>query len=1034
MTTVAPLAPEVIDRLKVLQNQDRPVSVDEILVAANLNHLTQQQQPSKSTSTVASKKPSSLMVIGNLEKSVSTSTLAERRRLPLNPEKLKLYSQITSSNSTQQDSQILKRLEEQNAKLPTQYSEEYMVAHLERQNALLNADPKSICIESNRLQADFDTIRNLVSDATFSPTREDYEQSIQAMLAKAPLTETDSVDDWDFWQEVVRDFPTAVAKLPHLLAAKLRCGGIPHRIRGVIWQAMAQSSSLNLETLYTRLSEESESSSYERVIQRDLSRTFPQLDMFKDDGGEGQQAMGRLLKAYSLYDAHVGYCQGLAFLVGPLLMTMPENQAFCVFVRLMETYEMRTMFTLNMEGLHLRLHQFGVLLSQLCPRLDAHLNKHSIHTAMYASQWYLTLFAYSFPISLVLRIYDLVFAEGAVETITRVAVAIMQKNEETLLAIDDFEQLMMYLSSRKLYHVAYQSDPEAVMEDTMALSAVITKQKMDNISEAYYREIEQEKTRAQQVLAIRFGGWGSKAPTSPTSTTKKNKRDSWFSWGNASAAASHASIDGTPSSEKSEPSSLTSSQTDIQQTHQQQQQDRTIPLLHEQIEDLVTALSQLQKENTQLSEDIMARQMKEMDLLTERNCLLQKNSLLERKMNQVSGQDQPSPVESVDGDTLDIPEVDKLQSLQKQAEFRGFVDSLKLSGDFGTLIAGALTVQEQQTLPSVAEEQERSEQRPEEKRHADGNGTGFDEVTSELVAIKLANFEMGLKYQSLCQENEQLKRELKATTEGQTALVNKIMTLQTTIESMQIDQEQILQERDDLVQENEELAQKALATKKTCADLQLEKLSLDDDCQRLQDKVKELEEQRREYLMPRGSFTEEVFAAHQTLFGSKPEAPPMSRRHTVQAINSTASLDDSNDDIYQKKYIESDLRCRELEKLLAETKFRLVEYEAAANNSGSTTTSPRGSLQQTRRPTSLQQTKRSSLSMLVKVNSNSSTSGPHSPPYTDSRESTESHRSSTSSCSQQQKRSSVYSRFLNALGTGPLPEEESPEMVEQLRN
>ncbi|EPB83958.1 hypothetical protein HMPREF1544_09292 [Mucor circinelloides 1006PhL] len=1031
MTTVAPLAPEVIDRLKVLQDQDRPVSVDEILVAANLNHLTQQQQqPSKSTSTVTTRKPSSLMVIGNLEKSVSTSTLAERRRLPLNPEKLKLYSQITSNNSAQQDSQILKRLEEQNAKLPAQYSEEYMVAHLERQNALLNADPKSICIESNRLQADFVTIRNLVSDATFSPTREDYEQSIQAMLAKAPLTETDSVDDWDFWQEVVRDFPTAVAKLPHLLAAKLRCGGIPHRIRGVIWQAMAQSSSLNLETLYTRLSEESESSSYERVIQRDLSRTFPQLDMFKDDGGEGQLAMGRLLKAYSLYDAHVGYCQGLAFLVGPLLMTMPENQAFCVFVRLMETYEMRTMFTLNMEGLHLRLHQFGVLLSQLCPRLDAHLTKHSIHTAMYASQWYLTLFAYSFPISLVLRIYDLVFAEGAVETITRVAVAIMRKNEDTLLEIDDFEQLMMYLSSRKLYQVAYQSDPEAVMEDTMALSAVITKQKMDNISEAYYREIEQEKTRAQQVLAIRFGGWGNKTPTSPTTTTKKNKRDSWFSWGNASAAASHASVDDTPGSEKGEPSSLTTSQTDIQQPHQQQQQDRTIPLLHEQIEDLVTALSQLQKENTRLSEDIMARQMTEMDLLTERNSLLQKNALLERKMNQISGQDQPSPVESVDGDTMEIAEVNKLESLQKQAEFRGFVDSLKLSGDFGTLIAGALTVQEQQTLPSAAKE----EQHQEEKRHTGRNETGFDEVTSELVAIKLANFEMGLKYQSLCQENEKLKRDLKATTEGQAALVSKIMSLQTTIESMQIDQEQILQERDDLVLENEELTQKTLATKKTCADLQLEKLSLDDDCQRLRDKVKELEDQRREYLMPRGSFTEEVFAAHQTLFGSKPEAPPMSRRHTVQAINSTTSLDDMNDDVYQKKYIESDLRCRELEKLLAETKFRLVEYEAAANNNGSTTTSPRGSLQQTRRPTSLQQTKRSSLSMLVKVNSNNSTSGPHSPPYTDSRESTESHRSSTSSCSQQQKRSSVYSRFLNALGTGPLPEEESPETAEELRN
>jgi len=131
MTTVAPLAPEVIDRLKILQNQDRPVSVDEILVAANLNHLTQ-QQPSKSTSTVATKKPSSLMVIGNLEKSVSTSTLAERRRLPLNPEKLKLYSQITSNNSTQQDSQILRRLEEQNAKLPTQVSVSFLYYCLDK--------------------------------------------------------------------------------------------------------------------------------------------------------------------------------------------------------------------------------------------------------------------------------------------------------------------------------------------------------------------------------------------------------------------------------------------------------------------------------------------------------------------------------------------------------------------------------------------------------------------------------------------------------------------------------------------------------------------------------------------------------------------------------------------------------------------------------------------------------------------------------------------------------------------------------------
>lgn len=98
MTTVSPLAPDVIERLKQLQDSDRNVTVDEILTAANLNHLVQPSvQPEKSVS----------------------SSLAERRRLPVSPEKLKLCNQITTSRQLSQD-MILKRLEEENAKLPPQ--------------------------------------------------------------------------------------------------------------------------------------------------------------------------------------------------------------------------------------------------------------------------------------------------------------------------------------------------------------------------------------------------------------------------------------------------------------------------------------------------------------------------------------------------------------------------------------------------------------------------------------------------------------------------------------------------------------------------------------------------------------------------------------------------------------------------------------------------------------------------------------------------------------------------------------------------
>lgn len=144
--------------------------------------------------------------------------------------------------------------------------------------------------------------------------------TIQNLVVTSPDEDTvkDNID-WEFWTALTEDFSAVALKLPHLVSAKLRAG-IPPKVRGVIWQAMSQSASLNLETVYGQLVVEH--SPYERIIQRDLARTFPGIEMFKQEGGTGQQALERVLKAYSLYDSLVGYCQGLAFLVGPLLLNV----------------------------------------------------------------------------------------------------------------------------------------------------------------------------------------------------------------------------------------------------------------------------------------------------------------------------------------------------------------------------------------------------------------------------------------------------------------------------------------------------------------------------------------------------------------------------------------------------------------------------------------------------------------------------------------------------------------------------------------
>ena len=61
-------------------------------------------------------------------------------------------------------------------------------------------------------------------------------------------------------------------------------------------------------------------SACEKVIRRDIARTYPEHDFFKKKGGVGQESLFNVMKAYSIHDREVGYCQGSAFIVGLLLM------------------------------------------------------------------------------------------------------------------------------------------------------------------------------------------------------------------------------------------------------------------------------------------------------------------------------------------------------------------------------------------------------------------------------------------------------------------------------------------------------------------------------------------------------------------------------------------------------------------------------------------------------------------------------------------------------------------------------------------
>jgi Rab-GTPase-TBC domain len=120
-----------------------------------------------------------------------------------------------------------------------------------------------------------------------------------------------------------------------------------------------------------------------------------------------------------------------------------EEDAFAILVRMLNDFELRIHYTRSLEGLHVRLSQFECLLYDLEPELTEHMRSEDINGSMYATQWFMTLFAYRLPMPIVLRIYDLFFAHG-IPILLSVALALVRRSSQELLSLK-FDSLLDFL-------------------------------------------------------------------------------------------------------------------------------------------------------------------------------------------------------------------------------------------------------------------------------------------------------------------------------------------------------------------------------------------------------------------------------------------------------------------------------------------------------------------------------------------------------------------------------------------------------------
>lgn len=246
--------------------------------------------------------------------------------------------------------------------------------------------------------------------------------------------------DWEFWTKVVNDYQLVVLNDTEELNESIT-KGIPKEFRGIIWQLISKSKNFQLEEFYIQL--KNETSIHEKAIKRDLTRT----SFFTHVEQVGKlEELFNVIKAYLLFDPDVGYTQGMIFVGVPLIMNMTDLECFCILVTIMKEYNLRSLFSPEMKGLHLLLYEFDRLLEMYCPRLFNHLVKQGIKSSMFALQWFLTFFAYKFPLDIVLRIYDIVITQG-MESILKFAINLMIKNESNLLTLR-FDKLLEFLKDK----------------------------------------------------------------------------------------------------------------------------------------------------------------------------------------------------------------------------------------------------------------------------------------------------------------------------------------------------------------------------------------------------------------------------------------------------------------------------------------------------------------------------------------------------------------------------------------------------------
>ncbi|KAL6538044.1 hypothetical protein OROGR_012032 [Orobanche gracilis] len=274
--------------------------------------------------------------------------------------------------------------------------------------------------------------------------------------------------------------------------------GIPLNLRPKVWFTLsgaAKKKSTVPDSYYNDLitAVQDKVTAATKQIDHDLPRTFPGHPWL--DTPEGHAALRRVLVGYSFRDSDVGYCQGLNYVAAMLLLVMKtEEEAFWMLAVLLENVLFNDCYTSNLSGCHVDQRVFRDLLTKKCSRVAAHLETLEFDVSLVCTEWFICLFSKSLPSETTLRVWDILFYEGA-NVLFNVALAIFKMNEDELLMTHQVGDVINVIQ-RTTHHLFDPDELLTVVFDKIGLMTTTTLSKQRKKQEpAVMAELDQRLKR-----------------------------------------------------------------------------------------------------------------------------------------------------------------------------------------------------------------------------------------------------------------------------------------------------------------------------------------------------------------------------------------------------------------------------------------------------------------------------------------------------------------------------------------------------------